>query len=131
MILFFLSIPRCIKRKKLIKSLEEVEDEAFVEEFLKSFHAPQEYVIAKRRKLARQLHVPYKKLAPNYKFGTIGDCWILTADGDKSMFLIECLTDYLSKYIDSPFYGEEISIETVSEYIYYSAIRDGALFVFR
>ena len=129
--LFLLTMFKCIRKRKLLKLLAEVGDDEFVEEFLKIFYAPKEYVIAQRHKLARQLWVSFKILAPDFKFGVLEDCRILVPDGDKSALLIELLSDHLSKYIESPLYGEELNIETVSEYIYYSAIRDGVLLVFK
>lgn len=129
--LFWLTMLRCIRKKKLLKLLVEVEDDEFVEVFLENFYAPKDYVIAQRHKLARQLWVPVNILAPDFKFGVLEDCWILKSDGETSEFLIELLCDHLSKYIESPLYGEELNIETVSEYIYYSAIRDGVILIFR
>lgn len=130
-LLLLLSIPRWRKRKKLIDSLDIMEDPDFVREMEKRFYVPEEYIISKRRELGKKLRIPYQKLSPGFEIANLKDSWVFSSVWEKSIFLLESLIEDLYYYENSPFYKEKLFIATVEEFIYYSAINEGALMVFR
>ncbi len=131
MILVFtlLSVPRCIRRRRLVNSLEYIEDHFFVEIFRKEFDVPEDYILEKRRFIGKKLRLPYKKLSPDFKMYILEDCWFLNQGNDASVRLPGELSEDLYYSGDSPLYKKEIKIETIAEYIYYSAIYDGIVYI--
>ena len=115
----------------MVDSLDIIEDPAFVREMEKRFYVPEEYTISKRRELGKKLRIPYKKLSPDFEIASLKDSWILSSVWETSVFLLESLIEDLYYCENSPFYKEKLLIDTVSEYIYYSAINEGVLLVFR
>ena len=124
-VFILLSIPRCIERRRLINSLEFTEDHIFVEKLKENFNIPDVYILEKRSYIGKKLRIPYKKLSPDFKLPLLKNCWFLAQGNDASMRLIGDLSEDLYYAGDSPLYKKKIKIETVGEYIYYSAVYDG------
>lgn len=117
-----------IRRKiSRVRALNAMDDSAFVEDIQRRHNLPPEYITKLRRRLGREHGVPYKKIKPDDTIESLENCMLFPNVHENSVdYLVEDLY-----YSDNPRYKKKIiDLETVADYIYYSAILDKILLVF-
>jgi hypothetical protein len=107
--------------------MEIMEDREFVEEIQRKYNIPAEYILKQRRMLGREYWIPSRKIKPEFTFETLIGFLIMTQMVESSLgWLIEDLY-----YSDDPHFKKKVlEIDTVAEFVYYSAIYDGVIVVF-
>jgi hypothetical protein len=94
----------------------------------KEFEIPEDYILRMRKYLSKELKMPANKIFPDFILANVKSCleWNIFTNESKELkgYLSERL--YWNKKMS---YEEtlELKIETVLDYIYYSAILDGIL----
>jgi hypothetical protein len=126
---YAIKIRRCkINKRKKIQELPVMNNSEFVDIIHHAFGLPDDYILSNRKTLSKWMKIPVEKLLPEFRITDMKSCVDWDVYENDAGLLIEELLEIL--HIGKKFSFEELQelkIDTVSDYIYYSAISDGLL----
>lgn len=120
---------RClIKKKQEIRSWSAIDDKSFINEMKKRGEMDETYILKIRKLLSKSLWIPYDKIYPSLKFDALDECFEQFTPTSKIAEIIGYLQEDLYHQKKLSFEdARRLKIETVSDFIYFSAILDDEL----
>ncbi len=123
-----LNIKCILSKRKRVKELPDMSERDFLKAIKIKLGVSNEYAVKKRKFLSRQMWIPVDKILPDFRIVDVKNCLEGIIFKHKSDELISDLIDdlYYSKRF-SETEAKKLVIETVTDYIYYSAVLDGII----